>query len=134
MQQSLEAAIYEYWLSVQSFDPQRFAANFAPDGTLEDPVGVAPVRGREEIAALYATGIRTLSRITPRIKAMYVGVGQSTEVAVRWELAMDTKLGKHGVVKGIGLFKFAPFQPGDRLQLESVREFFDPAEFTSFAA
>jgi hypothetical protein len=130
-QRQLEAAISEYWLSVQSLDPVRYANNFAPDGQLEDPAGGLPVQGRAAIAATYAGGLQLLGRITPRVKDMYVGIGNSTEVAVRWELTSYTKQGKRVVVNGIGLFKFKPFHGGDHLQLESVREFYDPVEFTA---
>src|SRR4051794_23928468 len=84
MQKQIEAAIYEYWLSIQSLNPERFGANFAPDGTLEDPAGTPPVVGRQAIAAFFGGGFQALGigRVTPRIKQMLVGVGQSTEVMV----------------------------------------------------
>lgn len=134
LQKDLEAAVYEYWMSVQSLDPERFGANFAPDATLEDPAGNSPVIGRDAIAAFYGEGLKLLrlARITPRIKEMHTGVGQSTEVVVRWELTADTTDGtKQAKVHGIGLFKFKPAQVGARLLLESVREFYDPFEWSS---
>ena len=128
----MEAAIYQYFIGVQSLDPQRYVRAFAPDGTLEDPGGTAPVHGRAAIAAVYGGGLQILGRITPRVKDIFVGVGNSTEAAVSWELIVYTKQGKHLVVHGIGMFKFKPFSSGDdQLLLESVREFYDTVEFTS---
>ena len=130
-QKQMEAAIYSYFQAVQSLDPQRYGNTFAPDGTLEDPGGSAPVHGRAAIAATYAGGLTILGRITPRVKDIYVGVGNSTEATVSWILMAYTKQGKKVFVNGIGIFKFKPIQAGSELLLESVREFYDPLEFTS---
>jgi SnoaL-like domain len=130
-QKQMEAAIYEYFLGVQSLDPQRYAQAFSPDGTLEDPGGSTPVRGRTAIAAVYGGGLTILGRITPRVKDIYVGVGASTEATVSWVLTAYTKQGKQVVVHGIGIFKFKPIQAGAPLLLDSVREFYDTVEFTS---
>jgi len=130
-QKQMEAAIFGYFQAVQSLDPQRYANTFAPDGTLEDPGGSTPVHGRAAIAATYAGGLTILGRITPRVKEIYVGVGNSTEATVSWILMAYTKQGKKVFVNGIGIFKFKPIQAGSDLLLESVREFYDPLEFTS---
>jgi ketosteroid isomerase-like protein len=130
-QKQMEAAIYEYFFAVQSLDPQRYANIFAPDGTLEDPGGSTPIRGRAAIAAVYGGGLQVLGRITPRVKDICVGVGQSTEATVAWVLTAYTKWGKRVVVHGIGIFKFKAFQAGAAPLIESVREFYDPLEFSS---
>ena len=130
-QKQMEAAIYQYFLGVQSLDPQLYAKAFTPDGTLEDPGGSTPYRGRTAIAAAYAGGLQVLGRITPRVKEIYVGFGQSTEATVSWVLTCYTKQGKQVVVHGIGIFKFSPIQPGADLLLQSVREFYDTVEFAS---
>jgi SnoaL-like domain len=130
-QNQLEAAIYQYFEGVQSLDPQRYASAFAPNGTLEDPGGSGPVTGRTAIAAAYGSGLTVLGRITPRVKDMFVGIGNSTEVTLRWELIAYTKAGKQVIVEGIGIFKYAPIIPGQTMQLESVREFYDPIQFSS---
>lgn len=134
MQKQIEAAVYDYWFAVQALDPIRFGNNFAPDGALEDPVGTQVVSGRQAITGFFGGLLQTLGigRATPRIKDMFVGAGQSTEVMVRWELTLYTKqTGKRAILNGIGLFKFKPITPGVKLQLESVREFWDPVELMS---
>jgi hypothetical protein len=130
-QKQIEAAIYHYFEAVQSLDPQRYGNTFAPDGTLEDPGGSTPYHGRTAVSAAYAGGLQVLGRITPRVKEIYVGVGNSTEATVSWVLMAYTKQGKQVFVHGIGIFKFKPIQAGSDLLLESVREFYDPLEFTS---
>jgi ketosteroid isomerase-like protein len=130
-QKQIEAAIYQYFFAVQSLDPQRYANTFAADGTLEDPGGSTPYHGRTAIAAAYAGSLPILGRITPRVKDIYVGVGNSTEATVAWVLTAYTKQGKQVVVHGIGIFKFKTIQAGSDMLLESVREFYDPVEFVS---
>ena len=77
------------------------------------------------------TDDKTLRRLRV-VYWLFVGAGQSTEVMVRWELTLYTKqTGKRAILNGIGLFKFKPITPGVKLQLESVREFWDPVELMS---
>ena len=120
--------------SVESLDPLRFAENFAPDGTLEDAAGTQPVVGRQAIAEFFGNGLQSLGlvRVLPRIRAMYAGIGQSTEIMVSWELTAQPRTDKPVVVHGIRLFRFKPVRAGTRLLLESVREFYDPLALTTF--
>src|SRR5262245_60891047 len=133
MQKEIEAAVNEYWASVESLDPRRYSENFAPYGTLEDPVGTNAIQGTDAIAAFFRDGIQTwnIDRITPTIRQVIAGVGLSTEAVVAWTLTVHTKAGQITIIEGIGLFKFESDQTGGRLLLESVREFFNAPQFTS---
>jgi ketosteroid isomerase-like protein len=127
----IEAAVYAYFQAVDMLDPQHYAALFAPDGTLEDPVGTGMYHGRTEIAGALAAGLPIVGRLTPRVKDIFVGSGQSTEAAVYWVITGYTKQGKQLIVQGIGIFKFKSIQNGAPLQLDSVREFYDPVQYAS---
>lgn len=131
-QKQLEAAVYSFFAAVQSMDGNRLAAVYMPNGTLEDPVGTAPIQGSAAIGQFFE-GLQTainIGRITPRVKDMFVGAGNSTEVAVRWELTGYTNAGKQVILQGIGIFKFR-LSPGRAPLLESVREFWDPVQLTA---
>jgi hypothetical protein len=132
MQKEIEAAIHEYWASVESLDPHRFSGNFATNGTLEDPVGTNPIHGTGAIAAFFRDGIHAwnIERVTPAIRQVFVGAGQSMEAAVAWEVTIQTKTGQSLAFQGIGLFKFASNPAGGRLLLESVREFWNAPQLT----
>ena len=75
----IEAAIYQYFRGVQSLDTQTCVKAFASDGTLEDPAGIAPVHGRAAIGTVYSGVPQLFGKLTPRVKEIYVGVGNSTE-------------------------------------------------------
>ena len=45
-----------YLAAYNARDLTAILAMYAPDATMEDPVGAAPARGRDEIAALYRAG------------------------------------------------------------------------------
>jgi ketosteroid isomerase-like protein len=49
----IREAVTHYLKTVADGTPDEIAACYAPDATLEDPVGSAPVRGREAIARFY---------------------------------------------------------------------------------
>ena len=127
----MEAAVYAYFQAVDALDPQHYANLFAPDGTLEDPVGTGLYHGRTQIAGALAAGLPIIGRLTPRVKDIFVASGESTEAAVYWVITGYTKQGKQLVVQGIGIFKFKPMQGNSPLQLESVREFYDPVQYLS---
>jgi ketosteroid isomerase-like protein len=128
MQKQIEAAIHEYWASVESLDARRYRENFASDATLEDPVGTNNIQGAEAIAAFFRDGIQAwnIGRVAPAIQHVIVGTGQSTEAAVAWELTVHREAGQCMVIQGIGFFKFKPNHADGRLLLESVREFWTP--------
>ena len=108
----MEAAIYQYFRGVQSLDTQTYVKAFASDGTLEDPAGTAPVRGRAAIGTVYSGVPQLFGKLTPRVKEIYVGVGNSTEATVSWTLTGYTKQGKQVVVHGIVIFKFKDYLSG----------------------
>lgn len=129
----MEAAIYQYFENVQTLNPQTFANAFAPDGTLEDPVGAPPVQGRPAISAFFAGITQPFGRAIGRVKDIYVGAGNSNDATASWTLTLYTKQGKQVILHGIGVFTFKPSNPNsaDPMQIASLREFYDPIELLS---
>lgn len=59
----MKAAMQAYIDTFNRGDPQAVAALFAPEATLEDPVGSPLKRGREAIAAFYTHSIGTGAKL-----------------------------------------------------------------------
>lgn len=53
----LEAVVHAYVRALNAQDLEAIVALYADDATVEDPVGSAPVRGREAIRAFYARSV-----------------------------------------------------------------------------
>ena len=104
-----------------AMDAQGTAALFAPDGTIEDPVGNPPVQGTQAIIT-YLEGFPTILNEI-RIQSFDVTVA-GQEAAIKWRLRFKTKTGNVFFLEGIGFFKFN--QQG---KIQSEREFFDLAYF-----
>ena len=56
--------VHAYVAAFAAGDPAAAAALFAPNATLEDPVGSTVLRGAEEISAFYARAMQTGARLT----------------------------------------------------------------------
>lgn len=121
--QQIEAIVTDVFNKFSSFDAEGTAALYAPDGTVEDPIGTPPIQGTQAIIAYLQTYPTILNEI--RIQAFDVTVcGQ--EAAVKWRLRFKTKTGNVFFVDGIGIFKI-----NDNGKVQSDREFFDLAYFLS---
>jgi len=74
--QDIEARVKAYVEAFNSGKAEAVADLFAPDGLLEDPVGGASARGREEIVAFYARSMAmgaTLHLVAPISSAADTG-------------------------------------------------------------
>jgi steroid Delta-isomerase len=60
----MEAAVHEYVAAFDAGSPDRVAALFAQDATVEDPVGTPKHVGLEAIRAFYATTMQTGAKLT----------------------------------------------------------------------
>jgi steroid Delta-isomerase len=119
----IEAAVEEYFASLASLDVQRYVNNFAPDGVLEDPVGIPPIQGTQAIAAYIGAIFPQFREGKSRIQEVIV-CGQ--EAAVNWKLRLKTTTGEVIIIDGMGVFKF-----NSQGKLQSVREFFDLAAISA---
>jgi len=106
-----------------AFDAQGTADMFAPDGTIEDPVGSTPIQGTQAIIAYQQTFPTILNEI--RIQSFDVTVA-GQECAIKWRLRFKTKTGNVFFVDGIGILRI-----NEQGKIQSDREYFDLAYFQS---
>lgn len=106
-----------------AMDAQGTADLFAPDGTIEDPVGTTPVQGTQAIIAYLETFPTVLNEI--RIQSFDVTVA-GQEAAIKWRLRFKTRTGNVFFVDGIGILAI-----NAQGKVQSDREYFDLAYFQS---
>ena len=121
--EQIEAIATEMFNRFAAFDAQGTAAMFAPDGTIEDPVGTTPIQGTQAIIAYQETFPTILNEI--RIQHFDVTVAVQ-EAAIKWRLRFKTKTGNVFFVDGIGILKI-----NAQGKIQSDREYFDLAYFQS---
>jgi len=121
--EQIEALVTEVFEKFAAFDAQGTAALYAPDGTIEDPVGTPPVQGTQAIIAYLETFPTILNEI--RVQSFDVTVA-GQEAAIKWRLRFKTKTGNVFFVDGIGIFKI-----NENGKVQSDREYFDYAYFLS---
>jgi len=121
--EQIEAIATEMFNRFAAFDAQGTADMFAPDGTIEDPVGSTPIQGTQAIIAYQQTFPTILNEI--RIQSFDVTVA-GQECAIKWRLRFKTKTGNVFFVDGIGILKI-----NEQGKIQSDREFFDLAYFQS---
>jgi steroid delta-isomerase len=121
--EQIKAIATEMFNRFAAFDAQGTANMFAPDGTIEDPVGTTPIQGTQAIIAYQETFPTILDEI--RIQHFDVTVaGQEAEI--KWRLRFKTKSGNVFFVDGIGILKI-----NAEGKIQSDREYFDLAYFQS---
>ena len=121
--EQIEAIATEMFNRFAAFDAQGTADMFAPDGTIEDPVGSTPIQGTQAIIAYQQTFPTILNEI--RIQSFDVTVA-GQECAIKWRLRFKTKTGNVFFVDGIGILKI-----NEQGKIQSDREYFDLAYFQS---
>ena len=121
--EQIEAIATEMFNKFAAFDALGTANMFAPDGTIEDPVGTTPIQGTQAIIAYQQTFTTILKEI--RIKHFDVTVA-GQECAIKWRLRFKTKSGNVFFVDGIGILKI-----NENGKIQSDREYFDLAYFQS---
>ena len=119
--EQIEAIATDVFNKFAAFDAQGTADLFAPDGTIEDPVGTTPVQGTQAIIAYLETFPTILNEI--RVQHFDVTVA-GQEAAIKWRLRFKTKTGNVFFVDGVGIFKINPDG-----KVQSDREYFDYAYF-----
>jgi len=121
--EQIEAIVTDVFDKFAAMDAQGTAALYAPDGTIEDPVGTTPVQGTQAIIAYLETFPTILNEI--RVQSFDVTVA-GQEAAIKWRLRFKTKTGNVFFVDGIGIFKI-----NEDGKVQSDREYFDLAYFQS---
>ena len=119
--EQMTAVVQAYIDGFAAGDPEAIVALFAPDATVEDPVGTPPKRGLDQIRTFYAASIATGARLEllgePRCAADYVAFPFA--VKLEWE-------GRSQVIEVIDTFRV-----NDAGQITEMRAFFGPANMKS---
>lgn len=119
--EQMETVLEDVFNKFSSFDAQGAVSHFAPDATLEDPVGTPALQGTQAITTYLQSFPTLFSQI--KVHSLDITVcGQ--EAAVKWRLRFKTNTGKVFFLDGVGIFKF-----NEQGKIESEREFFDLAYF-----
>ncbi len=121
--EQIEAIATNMFNKFAALDAQGTANCFAPDGTIEDPVGTTPIQGTQAIIAYLESFPAILNEI--RIQSFDVTVA-GQEAAIKWRLRFKTKTGNVFFVDGIGILKI-----NAEGKIQADREYFDLAYFQS---
>jgi len=119
--EQIEALVTDVFDKFAAMDAQGTANLFAPDGTIEDPVGTTPIQGTQAIIAYLETFPTVLNEI--RVQSFDVTVA-GQEAAIKWRLRFKTKTGNVFFVDGIGVLKI-----NAEGKVQADREYFDLAYF-----
>src|SRR5215207_7526521 len=111
--EQIEAIATDVFTKFAAMDAQGTASLFAPNGTIEDPVGTTPIQGTQAIIAYLETFPTILNEI--RIQSFDVTVA-GQEAAIKWRLRFKTKTGNVFFVDGIGILKIRSEEHTSELQ------------------
>ena len=116
------AAVHAYFAAFEAGSADQIAALFAPDATVEDPVGSKPIKGIEAIRAFYkmATDHGTKLMLEGPIRVAQDYAAFPFKVFANVE-------GKEVQVEVIDIFRF-----NDADQVVEMRAFFGPVNMLGF--
>jgi steroid delta-isomerase len=99
----LKNTLDAYFAAIAARDPQRIASVFATDGEIEDPIG-SPIRhGRDEVAAMFASGVAALaSHVEIKILA---ALPSGDRIAAHWAMTARGKAGREVKADGIDVLQ-----------------------------
>lgn len=119
--ETMVAVVHAYVDGFERGDLDALVSLFAPDATVEDPVGTPPKRGIDEIRDFYAVSIATGAKLEllgePRCAANYVAFPFA--VKLEWQ-------GKRQIIEVIDTFRI-----NDDGKITEMRAFFGPANMKS---
>lgn len=119
--ETMVAVVHAYVDGFERGDLDALVSLFAPDATVEDPVGTPPKRGIDEIRDFYAVSIATGAKLEllgePRCAADYVAFPFA--VKLEWQ-------GKRQIIEVIDTFRI-----NDDGKITEMRAFFGPANMKS---
>lgn len=118
----MKAAVHEYVAAFDAGAPERVAALFAEDATVEDPVGTEPKVGQAAILEFYTASMQTGAKLAldgaVRLCSPYAAFAFT--VHLHWE-------GKDQRVEVIDTFKF-----NDDGKVVEMRAYFGPSNMHGF--
>ena len=120
---TMEAAVHEYVAAFDAGSPERVAALFAEDASVEDPVGTEPKVGQAAILEFYTASMQTGAKLAldgpVRLCGPYAAFAFT--VHLHWE-------GRDQRVEVIDTFKF-----NDDGKVVEMRAYFGPTNMHGFA-
>jgi steroid Delta-isomerase len=116
----MTAAVHGYVEAFEQGDAEMAVALFAPDATVEDPVGTPLKRGHDEIRAFYAASMATGAKL--RLEGPIRCAKDHAAFAFRVQLTLE---GKMVTVDVIDIFRF-----NDDGKVIEMRAFFGPENMT----
>jgi steroid Delta-isomerase len=96
-----EAAVAHYFAAIADRDATAWAANFAPDGRSEDPVGGEPVVGREALQAFQQSIFDAFPVMVLKPVSHYYGGHQA---AVTWTCHVEAD-GRSADFEGVNTYE-----------------------------
>ena len=120
---TMEAAVHEYVAAFDAGSPERVAALFEDDASVEDPVGTEPKVGKAAILEFYTASMQTGAKLSldgpVRLCGPYAAFAFT--VHLHWE-------GRDQRVEVIDTFKF-----NDDGKVVEMRAYFGPTNMHGFA-
>jgi len=113
---TLEAAVQAYVAALNTGNLEAIVALYADDATVEDPVGSAPIRGREAIRAFYAKSLALPLQVALEGEIRVAGL----ECAFPFSVAFEWQ-GQRSVFRPIDTFRF-----DEQGRIVQMRAYFGP--------
>lgn len=113
------SVVQAYVQALDAGDLEAIVALYADDATVEDPVGSAPVVGREAIRAFYARSLATPLQV--RLEGPVRVAGRECAFAFAVTLTYD---GRRMTIRPIDTFRF-----DEQGRIVSMRAYFGPENF-----
>ncbi len=121
--QKMEAAVHEYVAAFANSAPERVAALFAADATVEDPIGTPPHVGHDAILNFYTASMQTGAKLTLEGPVRIAGpfAAFAFRVEMHWQ-------GKDQRVDVIDTFRF-----NEDNKVVEMKAYFGPSNMHGFS-
>ncbi|WP_156839850.1 steroid Delta-isomerase [Novosphingobium aquimarinum] len=120
--EKMQAAVHAYVAAFDKGDPDAVTAIFAPDATVEDPVGTPAHEGHDAIRAFYAESMKTGAKLKLEGPVRIAG----NHAAFAFSVALQVE-GSDKTIDVIDTFKF-----NDDNQVIEMRAYFGPLNMHGF--
>ncbi|MGK7893203.1 MAG: nuclear transport factor 2 family protein [Xenococcus sp. (in: cyanobacteria)] len=120
--EKIQKLIADYYIASSSMDGTKWAAKFAEEATIEDPVGTLPITGGREVFCQFYTNAVNANFQTLDIKEQNVFI-KPNQAAVSWNFEGLTHQGVKITFEGMTLFVF-----NDSCLIISFKAYWNPTQ------
>ena len=120
--EQIEKLISNYYVALGSMDATKWAAKFAEEATIEDPVGTPTITGGREVFCQFYTNAINANFQTLDIKEQNVFI-KPNQAAVSWNFEGLTHQGVKIAFEGMTLFEF-----NDSCLITSFKAYWNPSQ------